>query len=114
MRALVVDTYEWFKRIVSERRALSGDALATVSDGRVSVTKSFSLTVVADTAEADLRPAPLPRARGSSRQAARGTLERDLSSPVFAFLGVALVAEGFLRERQRGRRRASTTRATPP
>lgn len=73
-----------------------------------------SFTVVADPAEADLRPAALPRAQGHAGRASRGTLERDLSSPVFAFLGIALVAEGFLRERQRGSRRASTTRGTPP
>lgn len=33
--ALVVDSYAWFKGLVAERRKLSDNALATVSDGRV-------------------------------------------------------------------------------
>ena len=35
LRSLVVDTYDWFKKVVSDRRAIGGDDLAKVSDGRV-------------------------------------------------------------------------------
>jgi protease IV len=35
VQALIGDSYAWFKRIVSERRAITGADLATVSDGRV-------------------------------------------------------------------------------
>jgi protease-4 len=35
LRSLVVDTYDWFKRVVSERRSIAGGDLETVSDGRV-------------------------------------------------------------------------------
>jgi protease-4 len=34
-RALIEDSYAWFKGLVGERRTLSGAALETVSDGRV-------------------------------------------------------------------------------
>jgi len=34
-RALIEDSYAWFKGLVGERRAMSGTALETVSDGRV-------------------------------------------------------------------------------
>jgi len=34
-RALIEDSYAWFKGLVGERRALSGAALETASDGRV-------------------------------------------------------------------------------
>lgn len=74
-----------------------------------------SLSVVAPVAEADLRPSAAPgdgRARGSRQ--GRAYLARDVSSPVFALFGLALVGEGVLRHLQRGRRRASTTRSTPP
>jgi len=35
LQAVVNDTYEWFKRMVAERRKLSEDELAAVSSGRV-------------------------------------------------------------------------------
>ena len=35
LNALVVDSYDWFKALVKERRQLSDAELATVSDGRV-------------------------------------------------------------------------------
>ena len=35
MAAVINDNYDWFKRVVSERRGLSGPDLAAVSDGRV-------------------------------------------------------------------------------
>lgn len=35
MAAVINDNYDWFKRVVSERRGLSGADLAAVSDGRV-------------------------------------------------------------------------------
>ena len=35
INALVVDSYDWFKKLVKERRNLSDSELATVSDGRV-------------------------------------------------------------------------------
>jgi protease-4 len=35
MQALIDDSYAWFKRLVAERRGLSGEALAKVADGRV-------------------------------------------------------------------------------
>lgn len=35
VRSLVEDSYDWFKGLVSERRLLSGDKLASASDGRV-------------------------------------------------------------------------------
>jgi protease IV len=35
VQALIADSFSWFKRIVAERRHLDGEALATVSDGRV-------------------------------------------------------------------------------
>lgn len=34
-KALIDDSFAWFKGLVTERRGLSGDALDTVSDGRV-------------------------------------------------------------------------------
>jgi protease-4 len=34
-RALIDDSYAWFKRLVTERRGLTGDALDAVADGRV-------------------------------------------------------------------------------
>jgi protease-4 len=35
LEALILDSYAWFKGIVGERRGLEGQALASVSDGRV-------------------------------------------------------------------------------
>lgn len=35
VREIVVDSYEWFQRIVKERRGMSDDQLRTVVDGRV-------------------------------------------------------------------------------
>lgn len=35
LEALILDSYDWFKGVVSERRGLQGQALASVSDGRV-------------------------------------------------------------------------------
>ena len=35
VQALISDSYAWFRKIVAERRGLSGADLATVSDGRV-------------------------------------------------------------------------------
>jgi protease-4 len=35
LRSLVVDTFAWFKKVVSERRSIEGTNLDTVSDGRV-------------------------------------------------------------------------------
>lgn len=34
-KALLDDSFDWFKRLVAQRRGLQGDALAKVSDGRV-------------------------------------------------------------------------------
>lgn len=112
-------------------RAPDGSELIARADGRVGplrvlgphlvirdgvTDEDASFTVLPVAGEADLRPVALPRALRSSAtsRAARGTLERDVSGPLFLILGVALAAEGFFRERQRGFRRASTTRATPP
>lgn len=76
-----------------------------------------SFTVVAPVAESDLRRGPLPEVSGAedaNQAALGGTLRRDISMPLFALLGLALLAEGFLRDRQRGLRTASTTRSMPP
>jgi protease-4 len=35
LQSVVNDTYSWFKNLVSERRGIAGEQLATVSDGRV-------------------------------------------------------------------------------
>jgi len=35
LASIVMDSYDWFKDLVSKRRSLEGEALATVSDGRV-------------------------------------------------------------------------------
>ncbi len=35
IRSLVMDSYAWFREMVSERRGLKGEALARVADGRV-------------------------------------------------------------------------------
>ncbi|MFC3694535.1 signal peptide peptidase SppA [Chenggangzhangella methanolivorans] len=35
LEALILDSYAWFKGVVGERRGLQGQALASVSDGRV-------------------------------------------------------------------------------
>lgn len=35
VQALIADSFAWFKKLVSERRGISGADLATVSDGRV-------------------------------------------------------------------------------
>lgn len=74
-----------------------------------------SFTVLAPATESDLRPGELPSDRRvSAGGSAQGRLARDVSTPMFAALGLVLLAEGVLRERQRGRRRAETTRSTPP
>lgn len=74
-----------------------------------------SFTVIAPERESDLREGTLP---ASSRLAAEntrgGTLRRDVAPPFFALLGLVILAEGFLRDRQRGSLTASTTRSTPP
>lgn len=84
-------------------------------DGRPDPDASF--TVVAELAESDLRAGPLPSSaagRGGRANAGTASLRRDLSAPVFAVLGLLVLTEGFLRERQRGRRVASTTRSMAP
>jgi len=35
IRSLVASNFDWFRRVVAERRNLSGDALQTVTDGRI-------------------------------------------------------------------------------
>ncbi len=35
LASIVMDSYDWFKDLVAKRRSLEGEALATVSDGRV-------------------------------------------------------------------------------
>lgn len=35
LQSVVTDSYDWFKGIVAERRHLEGEALATVTDGRI-------------------------------------------------------------------------------
>ena len=35
LASIVMDSYDWFKELVAKRRNLEGEALATVSDGRV-------------------------------------------------------------------------------
>jgi len=74
-----------------------------------------SFTVIAPASESDLRPGPVPTGRREGRESnVSGRLARDVSAPFFALIGFAILGEGALRNLQRGRRRALTTRSTPP
>lgn len=49
VQALIADSFAWFKKLVSERRGISGADLATVSDGRVfSGNQAIGLKLVDD------------------------------------------------------------------
>jgi protease IV len=94
MNSLVVDSYDWFKRLVKERRNLTDAELAAVSDGRVFTGhQALALKLVDANGGEDEAKAWLEKQKG----VARGLPVRDWKKPgIEGRLGLFSVATGAL------------------
>jgi protease IV len=94
MNSLVVDSYDWFKRLVKDRRNLTDAELAAVSDGRVFTGhQALALKLVDANGGEDEAKAWLEKQKG----VARGLPVRDWKKPgVEGSLGLFSLATGAL------------------